>query len=658
MKSATEAQGLIVYGTNWCPDCKRAKQFLGEHRIPYKNVDIEQRPEAVALVEEVNQGKRIIPTIVFPDGSTLAEPSNAELAEKLGLQTQASQSFYGAIVIGGGPTGLTAALYLAREGIQTLVIERAGLGGQAGVTQRLDNFPGFDDGISGAEFADRLTRQARRFGVEILQAQEVKDINLEGDYVCVSTADGREYGARAALLASGARYRRLEVPGEQELIGVNLHFCATCDGAFYRGKKVLVIGGGNSGFEEGLYLSQLAEQVDIVEFAAEARASQILQDKVAKQPNMRVILHHAVKGFVGKERLEGILVEDRSTGESSALAVRRGLHLHRAHAQQRAADREGGPGRQRLCGDRPDLDDQHAGIVRRRRCSGRFDQAGRFGCRRRRHGSLDDAGLPPADGLNACRHRRRRMTVTDRGPAGVRQPGPTGQRSWPGSGGHCRRRWQSGGCSGWAPSPPPAAGEVDSGKHPSRIGSRGRSRLAGRHLGRRSAIFLWPLPPTGLRRGNERRRCRPGISTGRCLRPVSSLAQQVIDFVSPLVRPFQSPFQAVLGCRRRSFTKACEQLGVLGQTSLDLLEGCHALVGGGAVGQAQQSADGLIVPGKGFRQVGTARLAGQPGGFGKALLGHRHQQVSVSFIGHGQAEPDRLDRPLDGIQTVPGKARF
>ena len=231
--------------------------------------------------KEFNQGMRRIPTIVFPDGEILVEPSNAELAKKLGLQTKAQRQFYDALVIGGGPAGLTAAFYMAREGLDTLVIEKAGLGGQAGVTQTLDNYPGFDEGISGAEFGDRLGRQARRFGVEILQANQVVEIFPQGPYLCAITGDGIEYGANAILLATGARYRRLDVPGENELIGTNIHFCATCDGAFYKGKKVLVIGGGNSGFEEGLFLTKFASQVDIVEFAPEVKASQILREKVA-----------------------------------------------------------------------------------------------------------------------------------------------------------------------------------------------------------------------------------------------------------------------------------------------------------------------------------------------------------------------------------------
>lgn len=306
---------IIVYSTVWCPDCKRAKKFLAEHRIPYENIDIEQDEEAMAFVQKVNNGMRIIPTIVFPDGSTLSEPSNAQLAEKLGMQTKASLEYYDSIVVGGGPSGLTAAIYMAREGLDVLVIEKAGLGGQVGVTQTLDNFPGFHEGVSGSEFADRLVMQARRFGVEIMQAQEVSELNRNGDYWEVNTSDGQCYCTKAVLLATGARYRRLGIPGEDELIGINIHFCATCDGAFYKGKKVLVIGGGNSGFEEGLFLTKFASQVDIVEFLPVVRASQILQDKVAEQSNMTVTVNQAVKEFRGKNKLEAVMVEDRATGE-------------------------------------------------------------------------------------------------------------------------------------------------------------------------------------------------------------------------------------------------------------------------------------------------------------------------------------------------------
>jgi len=309
------SEQITVYSTIWCPDCKRAKKFFNDHRIQYQNIDIEKDAQAMEYVKKVNQGMRIIPTIVFPDGSTLSEPSNAELAEKLGIKTKASQKFYDAIVIGAGPSGLTAALYMTREGIEVLVIEKSSVGGQIGTTQILENYPGYDEGIDGAELADRLGNQARKFGAEILEAQEVRSITKQGIYWVVETSDGASYTSKVVLFSTGARYRRLNIPGEEQLMGINVHFCATCDGAFYKGKKVLVIGGGNSGFEEGLFLTRFADQVDIVEFLPEIKASQILQESVGRNDQMKVYVNHAVKEFVGEHALEKVLVEDRATGE-------------------------------------------------------------------------------------------------------------------------------------------------------------------------------------------------------------------------------------------------------------------------------------------------------------------------------------------------------
>lgn len=310
---------ITVCGTNWCPDCKRAKKFFAEHRIPYENIDIDEFEEGISFVENVNNGMRIIPTIIFPDGKILVEPTNSQLAEKLGLQTKARREYYDAIIVGGGPAGLTASLYLAREGLEVLVIEKAGLGGQAGITQVLDNFPGFDEGISGAEFSDRLSRQARKFGVEILQAQDVIKIEHEEQFHIVHTGSGDHYHSKAVLLATGARYRRLDIPGEDELIGINIHFCATCDGAFYKGKKLLVIGGGNSGFEEGLFLTKFASQVDILVNSREAKASKILQDKVAEKKDMTVLLNQNILEIKGAKKLDTVLIQDKSTNETREL---------------------------------------------------------------------------------------------------------------------------------------------------------------------------------------------------------------------------------------------------------------------------------------------------------------------------------------------------
>ena len=313
---------ITVYGAHWCPDCRRSKQFLGEHQIPYKWVDIEEDKSGEAFVIKTNNGKRIIPTIIFPDGSFLTEPSNAELAAKLKLKTKASRSHYDLIVLGGGPAGLTAALYTAREYIDTLVIERAAFGGQAAGTERLENMPGFPTGIGGMEFSQRLREQAERFGVELLQAQEATGIHTHDNYHCVQTGGGEEYSAGAVLVSTGSRYKRLNVPGESELIGAGVHFCATCDGPFYRGKRVAVVGGGNSAAEESLLLIKFAEHVTILVRSGELKASKIIQEKVLTHPKIDVRWHTEVQEFHGENaKLTRLGVVDNQTKEIEELSM-------------------------------------------------------------------------------------------------------------------------------------------------------------------------------------------------------------------------------------------------------------------------------------------------------------------------------------------------
>jgi len=313
---------ITVYGAFWCPDCHRSKTFLGEHQIPYGWVDIEEDAEGEAFVIEANEGKRRIPTIVFGDGSVLTTPSNAELAAKLGLKTTAARHHYDLIVIGGGPAGLTAALYAAREGIATLVIERAAFGGQAAATMHLDNVPGFVDGISGQELSSRFRAQAERFGVELLQAQEVVGLYHHENYHCVETADGIQYRALAVLIAAGTRYRRLGVPGEEDYLGAGVHFCATCDGPFYKGRSVAVIGGGNSAAEESLFLTRFVDRVTLLVRGGELTASQIIAEKVLEHPQIEVRFHTEVEEFIGAaSKLEEIRIRNRQTGEKDTLSL-------------------------------------------------------------------------------------------------------------------------------------------------------------------------------------------------------------------------------------------------------------------------------------------------------------------------------------------------
>ncbi|MBK9209526.1 MAG: FAD-dependent oxidoreductase [Anaerolineales bacterium] len=203
--------------------------------------------------------------------------------------------------------------------MDTLVIEKSGIGGQAGITQTLDNFPGFDEGISGSRFCRAFEQAGAQIWSGTPASTGSNRDQRDGQYHIVQTSSGRRYHSKAILLTSGARYRRMDIPGEDELIGINVHFCATCDGAFYKGKKVLVVGGGNSGFEEGLFLTRFAAQVDIIVNSQEPKASRILQNKVAEKENMRVLLNHNIKELRGKNKLESVIVEDKNKNESKEL---------------------------------------------------------------------------------------------------------------------------------------------------------------------------------------------------------------------------------------------------------------------------------------------------------------------------------------------------
>jgi thioredoxin reductase (NADPH) len=308
--------GIVVYGAPWCPDCKRAKKFLAEHRVPYEWVDIDQNPDGLAYVERLQDGGRTIPTIAFPDGSHLIEPGDDELAAKLGLRLAADRASYDLVIVGGGPAGLAAAIYAAREGIDAIVVDKGGLGGQAGVTERIENYPGFPEGVGGGDLADRFIAQARRYGVELLAAVEVTGLVGEGGCLTVGLATGQEVTAPTVLLATGSTYRRLDVPGEDDLIGAGVHFCATCDGPFYRGAdELLVVGGGNSALEEGLFLAQFAKRIRVVARGG-LTASKLLVDKVRHHPQFTVHTGTDVVSFAGKGgRLTEVVGRDRETGE-------------------------------------------------------------------------------------------------------------------------------------------------------------------------------------------------------------------------------------------------------------------------------------------------------------------------------------------------------
>lgn len=315
----TNQTQLIVYGTAWCADCKRTKQFLGEQRVSYSWIDVDEDAAGLATIESIQNGGHTVPMLVFPDGSVLIEPDNAALAAKLEVPTQARNLYYDVIVIGGGPAGLTASLYTAREGFSTLVIDAAGLGGQAAITERLDNYPGFPEGISGGEFANRLIQQVHRFGVETIAAQKATDLHEEGNYRIVHTEDGTEYCAGAVLIASGSRYKHTGIPGEVRLIGSSLHYCATCDGPFYKGREVAVIGSGDSAVEEALFLASFASRVTLLVRGDKLKASRTAIDKFNEHHNIDALFNTEVVKLSGRSKLESVTVQDKITGKTREL---------------------------------------------------------------------------------------------------------------------------------------------------------------------------------------------------------------------------------------------------------------------------------------------------------------------------------------------------
>ena len=307
--------GLTVIGAGWCPHCKRVKKFLTSHRVPYQNVDIDEHPEAVDRLKELQQGGQIVPTVVYADGSHDVNPSDEVLAGRLGIKAVAERSAYDLVIAGGGPAGLTAAIYAAREGIDAIVVEANAFGGQAAISGRIDNYPGFPEGIGGAELADRFVAQARRYGVELLPAVSVTSVRHDGADLVTTLASGQDLVSPAVILATGSTYRRLGVPGEEALIGAGVHFCATCDGPLYRGAdEVLVIGGGNSALEEGLHLSRFVRRVRVLA-RSELTASSLVQERVMSDPQFDVHTGVDVVEVEGDDgRFAAVVTRDADTG--------------------------------------------------------------------------------------------------------------------------------------------------------------------------------------------------------------------------------------------------------------------------------------------------------------------------------------------------------
>ncbi len=310
--------GIRVAGTLWSASSHTIKDFLARSQIPYQFLDIERDADAKSLVEQANESTHQLPVVFFPDGSVLIEPSLTEVAEKVGLQTQADEPFYDLIVVGAGPTGLAAAVYGASEGVHTLLVEKETPGGQAGTSSRIENYLGFPKGLSGADLARRATAQASRLGAEILSAQEVVSVGLRDSYRVVTLANGSELACRAVVIATGVSVQELDVPGAQAVTGAGIYYgAAITEAASYQGKHVFVVGGANSAGQGAIFLSQYADQVTMLVRSSLAKSmSQYLIEQIEGRDNIDVQLGTEIVEVHGKDRLEAITIRDRETGET------------------------------------------------------------------------------------------------------------------------------------------------------------------------------------------------------------------------------------------------------------------------------------------------------------------------------------------------------
>jgi len=316
-------EGIRVIGNRWSPHSHQVKDFLARNQVPYQWLDIELEEEAQRLVSCAEaQNKAYLPLVLFPDGSRLSQPSNLQIAEKIGLRTQAERPFYDLLIVGGGPAGLAAAVYGASEGLSTVMIEREAPGGQAGSSSRIENYLGFPSGLSGADLARRAVTQARRFGVEILTPQEVTSVRVDDPYRIVTLGDGSEISCHALLVATGVSYRRLNVPGMEKLTGAGVYYGAAMTEALScRDEDVYIVGGANSAGQAAMYFSKFARNVIMLvrSDSLTKGMSQYLIDQIEAMENITVRVNTSVVEAKGTTSLEAITIADSKTGEKETV---------------------------------------------------------------------------------------------------------------------------------------------------------------------------------------------------------------------------------------------------------------------------------------------------------------------------------------------------
>src|SRR5215467_1367655 len=255
---------LKVVGHRWSARSSEVREFLARNQVPYRWYSSDEA-EGKRLLDAAEADGMTLPVVITPAGEALVGPSDAEVADRVGLATTPSAEFYDLIVIGGGPAGLGAAVYGASEGLRTVLVEQRATGGQAGQSSRIENYLGFPDGVSGAQLTDRARRQAVKFGAELLTTREVTGLEVHGSGRTVRFSDGTELSAHSVLIASGVAYRKLTAPGLDELTGRGVFYgSALTEASACAGHPIYIVGGANSAGQAAVYLSRAANSVTIL----------------------------------------------------------------------------------------------------------------------------------------------------------------------------------------------------------------------------------------------------------------------------------------------------------------------------------------------------------------------------------------------------------
>ncbi|WP_199742662.1 FAD-dependent oxidoreductase [Nocardia stercoris] len=314
-----------VVGHQWSARCSEVREFLARNQLPYRWYPMDE-PEGASLLKAAGAEPEQCPVLIDATGRTVFEPSDAELAEFVGLQTAPSGEFYDLIVIGGGPAGLGAAVYGASEGLRTVLVERTATGGQAGQSSRIENYLGFPDGLSGAQLADRARRQAVKFGAELITGRSVVGLEACGAARVVRFADGGHIAAHSVLIATGVEYRRHPAPGIDEFTGCGVYYGSAMTAAGEcADRDVYVVGGANSAGQAAVFLSRTARSVHILVRGESLTASMshYLIEQIDKIPNIVVHTRTEVVAADGDGHLERIVLRDNASGVEEKVETER-----------------------------------------------------------------------------------------------------------------------------------------------------------------------------------------------------------------------------------------------------------------------------------------------------------------------------------------------